>query len=165
MPLIKKCKICDKKFRTKPFFVKHGGGKYCSADCHHQGLRKGVFKKCFICGKDSYKKPLQLKRSKSGKFFCSKSCQTKWRNTEFIGPRHANWVDGENAYRSVLTRNKIPSVCTLCKTRDKRILAVHHIDKNRKNNKLSNLAWLCNNCHFLVHHYDVEREKFMEALV
>ena len=165
MPLIRKCKICDKKFRTKLFFVKHGGGKYCSTVCHHQGLRKGKFKKCFICGKNSYKKLLQIKRSKSGKFFCSKSCQTKWRNSVFVGPKHANWIHGKNSYKSVLIRNKILEICVLCKTKDKRILAVHHIDKNRKNNKLSNLAWLCNNCHFLVHHYEAERDKFMEALV
>lgn len=59
----------------------------------------------------------------------------------------------------MLGRNKIPKICTLCKTEDSRILAVHHIDKNRRNNDLKNLIWLCHNCHFLVHHYDVEREK------
>lgn len=165
MPIIKKCDICGAEFSTKPFFLKNGGGKYCSAVCHHMGLRNGVFKKCFICGKETYKKAIQIKRSKSGKFFCDKSCQAKWRNQEFVGEKHANWKNGLSAYRSVLIRNKIKKICVLCKTKDKRVLAVHHIDKNRKNNKLSNLAWLCNNCHFLVHHYEVEREKFMEALV
>jgi predicted HNH restriction endonuclease len=49
----------------------------------------------------------------------------------------------------------------LCGKDDKRIIAVHHIDKNRSNNKLKNLAWLCYNCHFLVHHYSEIREKFL----
>lgn len=57
-------------------------------------------------------------------------------------------------------RQSIPKICRLCKTKDIRVLAVHHIDKNRKNNKISNLAWLCHNCHLLVHHYDAERNKF-----
>ena len=165
MALVKECKTCSKKFNTKLFFVKNGGGKYCSTTCHHAGLRNGALKKCFVCGKETYKKALQISRSKSGKFFCNKSCQTKWRNSEFVGSRHTNYTDGLYSYRSVLLRNKIPKTCVLCKTDDMRVLAVHHVDKNRKNNKLSNLAWLCHNCHFLVHHYEVERGKFMEALV
>jgi predicted HNH restriction endonuclease len=44
-------------------------------------------------------------------------------------------------------------VCVLCKVSDKRILAVHHKDNNRKNNKVENLVWLCHNCHILVHHF------------
>ncbi|OYV63370.1 MAG: hypothetical protein B7X03_02035, partial [Parcubacteria group bacterium 21-58-10] len=106
-----------------------------------------------------------FKRSKSGLFFCSKSCQTRWRNQFFVGEKHANFTTGMNSYRSVLDRNRIPKICRRCKMADARALAVHHIDKNRKNNTLKNLAWLCHNCHFLVHHYEEEREKFMAAIV
>lgn len=165
MPLVKKCKVCEASFRTKPFFVKNGGGKYCSKECHYKGLRKGKVITCFICNKESYKSPQSIRRSESKKYFCSKSCQTKWRNQEFVGEKHANFTEGMYSYRSVLNRHKILQICRLCKDKDKRVLAVHHVDKNRKNNKLSNLAWLCHNCHFLVHHYDVERSKFMETLV
>ncbi len=161
MSVVKKCKICDKEFKTKPFFVKNGGGKYCSVVCHHIGLRNGVLKKCFVCSRETYKKAVQIKRSKSGKFFCSKSCQTKWRNQEFVGEKHANWKNGLSAYRSVLARNKIIPVCVLCDGKDRRVLAVHHIDKDRKNNNVANLAWLCHNCHFLVHHDITERQKFI----
>ncbi|MBI4281264.1 HNH endonuclease [Candidatus Uhrbacteria bacterium] len=38
--------------------------------------------------------------------------------------------------------------------KNNRVLLVHHIDENRKNNVLSNLVWLCRNCHFLVHKYN-----------
>ncbi len=164
MPIVK-CKICSEEFYGKPFFLKRGQAKYCSTICQHEGKKNGKIIKCFICGTPTYKKKLQLQRSKSGKFFCSKSCQTKWRNAEFIGNKHANWKDGLYAYRSVLNRHKILKICRLCKTKDKRVLAVHHIDKNRKNNKVENLAWLCHNCHHLVHHDRKERDKFMEAMV
>jgi predicted HNH restriction endonuclease len=30
------------------------------------------------------------------------------------------------------------------------------VDKNRKNNKIKNLIWLCRNCHFLIHNYPVK---------
>lgn len=165
MPLIKRCRICKAQFKTKPYFVRHGGGKYCSAACHHQGIRKGKMVSCFLCGKQVYKSLQHLKRSKSGKYFCTKSCQTKWRNTQFIGPKHANWVHGRSAYKSVLIRHGVPRVCRLCKTKDVRVLAVHHIDKNRSNNRLENLAWLCHNCHFLIHHYQDEKEVFMATIV
>lgn len=155
------CKQCGKSFYAKPFWLKRGWGKYCSTDCHHAGMRNGKEVPCSVCGKLSYKNQKGLKGSKSGKYFCSKRCQTLWRNQLYIGEKHANFTTGMHSYRSVLNRNKIPRICRLCKTTDTRTLAVHHIDKNRKNNTLKNLAWLCHNCHFLVHHYESEREKLV----
>lgn len=165
MPLIKKCKICRKEFETKNFWIKKGWGKYCSTTCQYKGRRNGKYVSCFGCEKEIYRTKRDLGRSKSKKYFCTKSCQTNWRNSVFVGPKHANYTTGIFSYRSVLTRHKVPQICCLCKTKDTRVLAVHHIDKNRLNNKLENLAWLCHNCHFLVHHYDDERKKFMVAIV
>ena len=159
------CKQCGKRFYAKPFWLKKGWGKYCSATCQHIGMREGKNKSCHICGKVTYKQKKQLLRTKSGLFFCSKSCQTIWRNQLYIGAAHKNYKSGVFAYRATLERNKVPKICKLCKTEDSRVLAVHHIDKNRENNKLDNLAWLCNNCHFLVHHYEQERKRFMATIV
>lgn len=162
---VAKCKTCKKDFNVKPFWIKKGFGKYCSPACQYLGMRKGKEKPCFICGKITYKKQKQLHGSKSRLFFCSKSCQTRWRNQLYIGSKHANFTTGMHSYRSVLNRHNIPKICRLCGSVDERVLAVHHLDKNRKNNTINNLAWLCHNCHFLVHHYDAEREKFMVAMV
>jgi hypothetical protein len=164
MPIVE-CKICSSEFYAKPFWIKRGFGNYCSTKCQHQGRRKGKVVNCHVCDKEVYKSLKALQNSKSKKYFCGKSCQTRWRNSEFTGPKHANWKEGKYSYRSVLKRHKISQICKLCNNDDKRVLAVHHIDKNRKNNKLKNLAWLCHNCHFLVHHYDDEERKFMEVLV
>ncbi len=153
------CKICKTEFYAKPSWLKQGWGIFCSRLCLYQGRRKGKIIKCFICGKESYKQPKALNKSKSKKYFCGKSCQTTWRNSVFIGNKHANWKNGNSAYRTILTRNGIPKICRLCNTDDKRILAVHHIDHNRGNNKVNNLTWLCHNCHFLVHHHDQECKK------
>ncbi|MBI4600028.1 HNH endonuclease [Candidatus Uhrbacteria bacterium] len=98
-------------------------------------------------------------------FFCNKSCQTKWRNQVYSGPRHHLWIDGGSMYREIMRRSDAKQICRLCKTKDTRILIVHHIDKNRKNNNIANLAWLCHNCHFLVHHHEDERKKFMVGVV
>jgi len=163
MPIVK-CKLCFKKFYGKPYFLKIGQAKYCSSVCQYKARKKGKNISCYICGKKTYKQLKQISKSKSGKFFCSKSCQAVWRNQEFVGDKHRNWKNGLSAYRSILSRNKIKKLCFLCKTKDVRVLAVHHIDKNRKNNQLSNLAWLCHNCHFLVHHHKTESLKFIKNL-
>lgn len=160
MPIIA-CKLCKTLFNKKPSQISLYKNHYCSANCSYKARRKGKIMFCHVCGIETYKIQKALKNSKSGKFFCGKSCQTKWRNQEFIGSKHSNWKNGRSAYRSVLSRNKIIKICTLCRTSDERVLAVHHIDKDRLNNDLANLAWLCHNCHFLVHHDNVERQRFV----
>ncbi len=162
MPIVK-CKICKNGFYAKPFWLLHGWGKYCSNQCKRIGQRTGKMVDCFLCGRATYKAGKTLLRSKSKKYFCGKSCQTVWRNSIiFVGPKHANWKDGAHVeYRNIMFRNKVAQYCRLCNTEDKRVLVVHHIDRNRSNNKLSNLLWLCHNCHFLVHHCRDEREKIM----
>ena len=151
-------------FYAKPHWLKIGCGKYCSVKCQREGQKTGKFVKCSICNKAVYRPLKQLKGSKSKKYFCNKSCQTIWRNTTFVGRKHGNWKDGTNTYRTILKRHAIPMICVLCKTMDTRVLAVHHIDKNKRNNRLSNLAWLCHNCHFLVHHHEGEKQKFMVSI-
>jgi len=146
------CAICRKGFYVKPFFKKHGWGKYCSKKCQFQSQLKGKFIKCDVCGKQTWKMPKDIKHSKSGKFFCSKSHQTLWRNSFYSGPNHLFWTGGESVYRKILARTKTPLTCKHCGyNTDTRILVVHHKNNDRKNNKLSNLEWLCRNCHYLVH--------------
>ncbi len=164
MPLLRKCRTCNKSFRTKPYWVKIGGGIYCSLHCKYQGTRKGKIVKCDTCGEEVYRQKRFIDRTKSGKLFCSKSCQTVWRNQEYSGTKHPNWKHGTSMYRSFLLKSKIEQKCRLCKTQDKRVLAVHHLDKNRQNNKLNNLVWLCHNCHFLVHHDSLEKLRLQNLL-
>lgn len=159
------CAICPNTFYAKPFFLKKGQAKYCSEKCMRTASRTGSVVKCHACGVDVYKTKKALRISKSKTYFCTKSCQTKWRNSIFVGPLHANWKDGSSSYRALMLKHDIPRVCRICKTGDLRVLAVHHIDRNRKNSALSNLAWLCHNCHFLLHHYPDVEKGFMEALV
>lgn len=159
--MVRACEVCSTQFKTKPFFVQQGWGRYCSKKCQYQGVKKGESRQCHECSKEIYRAPRMIERSKSGKYFCSKSCQTRWRNQLYTGEKHSNYVDGESSYRSVLSRAGVKKYCRLCKTEDKRVIAVHHVDKNRKNNKVENLVYLCHNCHHLVHRYPVERDKLM----
>lgn len=164
MPQVR-CKICKKEFYIKPSHQERGWGKYCSISCRSKSQFKGKSVVCFNCGKKIYRAPSQLKKSKSGKYFCTKSCQTFWRNRYYVGEKHTNWKGGERAYRSILKRSGRKPLCVLCKIANERILTAHHIDHNRLNNKLKNLVWLCLNCHYLVHHDKRLNQKIMEALV
>jgi hypothetical protein len=158
------CIVCKKRFYAKPHWLKRGWGKYCSSTCQHQDSKNGKIVLCFMCGKKTYRQKRMLARSKSKKYFCSKSCQIKWRHKTHVGSKHGNWKYGEYAYRSIMLRKGSPRFCTLCTTKNLRILAVHHVDQNRKNNNIKNLCWLCHNCHFLVHHYKLENERLMVSI-
>ena len=156
------CRKCAKKFYVKPNRIERGWGKYCSNKCKYISQSTGQIVECDSCKKPTYKISGEIKRSKSGKFFCSKTCQTIWRNSVvFIGNNHSNWKHGESAYRSILLRARTEQLCAICGSTDTRTLSVHHMDKNRQNNNISNLLWLCQNCHFLVHHYTTESRGFI----
>ena len=155
----KDCAVCRKEFYAKPRLLALGHARHCSRTCANIGVRKGKEVTCYTCGKTVYRSPRDLDRSKSSKYFCDKRCQTLWRNATFVGERHGNFNNGRAAYRNILARTGRKQICEICKTKDKRVLQAHHIDRDRTNNKETNLAWLCLNCHFLVHHYDVGRDR------
>lgn len=158
------CKICSSSFYAKPRHLKIGWGKYCSSKCQYIGQRTGMYFPCAICTKKIWRTPRETKHSVSQKYFCGKHCQTVWRNKFYSGVKHPFWKTGIKAYRQILLRSGTPMECKFCDLKDKRILAVHHIDKNRNNNDLTNLTWLCHNCHFLIHHNKEEMEKLMRLL-
>lgn len=164
MPNVK-CLVCTTEFYIKPSHQKRGWGKYCSIACRTKSQFKGKYTNCFICDKKIYRSPRDFKNSDSGNFFCSKSCQTIWRNKIlFIGENHSNWKDGKSVYRRILKATGKEQLCTLCKIDDTRVLVVHHRDKDRKNNTIANLIWLCHNCHYLVHH-DTSEQKRLDNMV
>jgi len=145
------CKICKKEFYAKPNWLNRGWGKYCSRNCQFKAQTKGKFIECAICGKKAWRAPADLKNSKSGKYFCSKSHQTLWRNKIYSGSRHPFWAGGTTTYRNILKEKGIIPICKQCGYKNEEVLVVHHKDKNRDNNNIRNLEWLCRNCHYLIH--------------
>ncbi len=152
------CKACKKKFETKPSHIGYGWAKFCSKSCARQSSKKGREVVCAVCTAAMYRSLRDINRSKSGKYFCNKSCQTLWRNQLYSGESHSNFKHGPASYREKMKRSNIEKICSLCRTQDIRVLAVHHLDENRKNNSFENLVYLCHNCHHLVHRYPPERE-------
>ncbi len=155
------CVVCSKPFYAKQNALLKGLGKYCSTECFHLSQKNGRVFSCHSCSRSVYRTQKDQRKSHSKKFFCSKTCQTKWRNIKYSGSNHSNWTGGESVYRDILRRSGQDVLCRKCCSTDTRILAVHHKDKNRKNNEVPNLVWLCHNCHFLVHHYADEAKGFI----
>lgn len=160
MPIQRKCKTCNKEFLTKTFHIRNGNGLFCSRDCSHASMRNGELLTCFVCKKEIYKTVTQIARSKSRTYFCSKSCQAIWRNKEFSGDRHKLWKGGGSTYRNILTKKSNMLICAVCKIKDTRVLAAHHIDENHKNNSPENLMWLCHNCHHLTHRFPESLKRY-----
>lgn len=82
-----KCEYCGKIFYTLKKYIiyelknKRGRIRFCSYSCCIK-LRVGepILKKCLICEKQIQIQPSQLKKSKSGNNFCSKSCAAIYNN-------------------------------------------------------------------------------------
>jgi len=146
-----KCKICNKEFYVKPSHQKIGYGQFCSRACHFKNQRRGKYVLCAACEKEIWRMPKELRKSKSNKFFCGKSCQTKWRNKQFSGIKHPNWRGGEHTYPRLMKEYGVQPICKHCGIKDRRVLIIHHLDHDRKHNTKDNLTWLCRNCHYLIH--------------
>ena len=115
---------------------------------------------CKNCGVEINRRPVNLKRSKSGNLYCSKSCAVSNNNKiHRQGENHPNYRTGIGSYRNRKLKESL-GICENCSIDDKRVLQVHHIDGNRKNNKLENLKLVCANCHLIEHYRDVEKSGY-----
>lgn len=62
-----------------------------------------------------------------------------------------NWKGGisQNYYKWLIRRLGLKTHCSVCNSKNH--LVVHHINKNRKDNKLQNLQIVCLSCHSKIH--------------
>lgn len=68
----------------------------------------------------------------------------------------AKTTQGDKA-RKVMRENNIKRECILCNsTKD---LLIHHKDRNRDNNHLSNLTFLCRSCHSKYHNSEGNKKE------
>jgi len=99
-----KCSICGDIFhlqrRYYTYYLKHDSKstfKYCSKSCSDIGLYTRKKINCNNCGKEFMKEIKEIKKSKSGNHFCSKSCAATYNNThKKHGTRKSkleNWLE------------------------------------------------------------------------
>jgi len=139
------CFICNKRIYKRPVEIKRNNGRvFCSMSCYGISCRKEH--PCIVCGKPVL--------SSLNKKTCGRSCA----NINRTGIR----------YRINSPRDKVKSQSTIkirllelrgqqcerCGYNKHEILHVHHKDRNRNNNKVSNLELICPNCHYEEHYLE-----------
>lgn len=133
------CVICNKPVYKRPWQVKKNKGKvYCGQSCYGISCRKEI--PCVIC-----KTPILGGLHKKT---CSRACANK--NRAKI--KHHGIVTFRDKVKEIraiklrLLKNR-GKTCERCDYHKYEILQVHHIDKNKHNNKVGNLELICPNCH------------------
>jgi hypothetical protein len=133
--------------------------------------------KCIICGKDIYRRPAEIQRSK-GNMFCSITCYgiacrkekpcivcgapilagaNKKTCSRACANRHRAGIEYKmhqpkskvKYYKALKSRllKARGNMCEICGYARFEILEVHHKDRDRINNSLDNLELICPNCH------------------
>ncbi len=140
------CDICN-TIKTKQ--VRQIKYQTCSQACTEvlKGNRLKV--NCAHCNKEFYRPKSKVEGTRSGLSFCDRACkEAAQKYNPLIQPEH---YGTGNEYRNKAL-NHYGAKCNKCGYNDNiKALDVHHIDKNRQNNELSNLEVLCCNCHALEH--------------
>lgn len=153
------CQTCKENFEAQLREVNRGNGKYCSKKCAIEGVKNKLLERnakinipnteCSYCKKVFYKNNSQKQNSKKNLHFCCREHKDLAQRIEFglkkLQPLH--YGSGDSYYREMAFRSK-EHECERCKyNKHPEILEVHHIDRNRENNKIENLEVLCPRCH------------------
>lgn len=160
MKVLIQCKNCNKDHYVDQREINRGNGKYCSRECSSKSKRGKSIKipncRCSNCKKEIYKNNSKKKGSKSGLYFCCRKCKDEAQRLGGISeiqPNHYGTGNHSNTYRKIIERAGLMKECAKCGyNKIIEILQVHHKDRNRNNNTLSNLETLCPTCH-LEDHY------------
>lgn len=136
------CEKCQISFYVMPSRLKHGNPRFCSTKCYDKAGNNNP----------NWKKPW---RESQRKAFYENPNRPKFK-TGLDNPNHTRFVDNLNFWGSTIAwyrTNLVKRIgkCEICAFDDKRILQVHHKDKNRKNNTRENVILVCPNCHALEH--------------
>lgn len=136
-----KCSICQTDFSV-PLIRKYRA-KYCSRSCYYKAMAKlgSIEVQCKQCDESFKKSP------SNDKLFCSRECRN-------LFERSNNKYTSKTAHglRNFFKRRGWIKACEICGySLHLEILAIHHKDRNRGNNDISNLIVLCPNCHSIEH--------------
>ena len=137
---------------------------------------RGNVYQCSYCGKSFEVKPWIERQSPSvsGRRFCSKRCNGKYRSEYLSGENSPQWVGGVTTYRGkgwfearsqAIDRDK--GTCQYCGKFVGSSIAIHHVIpfRNFTNvqdaNVLSNLICLCQSCHMRIEY--AQEQKRLET--
>jgi len=140
------CLNCGKSFSVFPYIVRRGGGRFCSIGCGTSYRNK--------IDNPAWRPDVRLKISIN-------HANVSGEENPMFGRRGKDcpgYIDGrrmgENGQKLEADTSRIlglfykGNVCEICDREENgRKIHVHHIDRNKKNNNLSNLKIVCSWCH------------------
>lgn len=141
------CDNCGKEYEKEEKKVnwnrKIDNRNYCCKQCQKEAKSKTTVLNCTNCGQEIERIPSEMKRSKSGNYFCSKTCAITVNNMLCrTGENNPNYKNGIGGYRS-RALEYYDNKCSICGYNVINVLEVHHKDGDRKNNGIGNLDILC----------------------
>lgn len=140
------CEQCKEAFRAP----RHAHSRYCSRKCCGAARRTRAQRICAFCGGAFESAPSKARKSRSGLLFCSRRCKDRAQRIEGLPALHLpHYGTGACAYRRKALRD-YGARCQRCGySTDKRMLDVHHVNRDRSKNDARSLAVLCVWCHSL----------------
>lgn len=132
-------------------------------NCGGNSVKKDKYE-CAYCGKEIYRRPSEILKNISGKFYCSRECGNIAKNK--FREESGEWLNSTSTYRRRAFQT-YSHECLVCGwNEDERILEVHHIDENREHNEIENLCILCPICHrkITLGYYYLEDSKLLPVL-
>jgi len=142
------CPNCKGIFTRHKRLIK---SEYCSRKCKSEKEIK-VTLTCATCDLSFTRTPSKTKSASNNVHFCCRKCKDEGQKSiKEIQPDHYGTAD-EPYRRKALNHYK--HICNRCSYSNFLALEVHHLDRNKENNDLTNLEILCANCHTIAHKLD-----------
>ncbi len=137
------CIMCNTPIYKRPCEMeKNKGNVFCSVACFDKKRSKGI--PCIVCSK--------LVLRKFHKKTCSRACSNINRTgTKYKMNRPKDkvvYMDGLKM-RLLIERG---DTCQRCSFSNTELLIIHHVDRDRTHNDLTNLELICPNCHAAEHY-------------
>ena len=165
------CKHCGKTFLA---YKSEPNRKYCSMQCFLDNHPKrptrhnGIHVKCAECGCVLYRRPSEIKKNKTGVWFCDQTCFHRW----YIGENHGNFSPNTEPRRGIACLwwkryvKQRDKECQWCGS--KKDLHAHHIIPWRLDEGLrfdvDNGIILCKTCHKRVRRDEMEYARLFNIL-
>lgn len=152
----RQCRTCNSVFYIKKSEAKEGRGKYCSASCYRsRPLSPPADEQAILQLWETGLSARQIEQELN----CPTHAVRRWLKQQGVyeprrkGRNHGRWR-GASCVRTVaeMVKGRAGGACENCGYNEyPGILQIHHKDRNRRNNQLSNLELLCPNCHEVTH--------------
>ena len=140
------CLVCQKPCYKKKYYINKNidGHVFCSQACYGKFIRKE--KPCIVCDT-----PIMAHFNKKT---CSRACSNKSRvGIKYRQGRRKDKVVHASQIKKRLLEER-GGLCERCGFSLTEILIIHHKDRNRNNNDLQNLEFICPNCHAQEHYLE-----------